>query len=54
MLDWSERAKIAAWLHTYDNVNSLWDLGSGASDPHVDAAASLIGVSDELRSSSTR
>ncbi len=48
ILDQAERAEITIWLHTYDNVNSLWDLGIGTSDPYIDAASSLIGVSDEF------
>ena len=48
ILDGDEQAEITIWLHTCDNVNSLWDLGNGTSDPYVDAAASLIGVSDEF------
>ena len=48
ILDGDERAEITIWLHTCDNVNSLWDLGNGTSDPYVDAPASLIGVSDDF------
>ncbi|MDP6823054.1 MAG: hypothetical protein QF554_07150 [Dehalococcoidia bacterium] len=48
MLDDDERAEITVWLQTYDNVNVLYDLGAGTSDPYVDAAADLLGVSDEF------
>ena len=48
ILDNDERAELTVWLHTYDNVNSLYDLGSGSGDPFIDAAADLIGASEEF------
>ena len=47
-LDEGERAEVTVWLHSYDNVNSLWDLGSGSSDSYIDAATDLLGVSEEF------
>lgn len=48
MLDNGEKAELTVWLHPYDNVNSLYDLGSGSSDPYLDAAADLLGASQEF------
>jgi len=41
-LDTGERAEITVWLNSYDNVNQVWDLGGGGSDPYVDTAAGLL------------
>ena len=41
-LDTGERAEITVWLNSYDNVNAVWDLGSGNGDPYADDAAGLL------------
>ena len=47
-LDTGERAEITVWLNSYDNVNQVWDLGSGEGDPYVDDAAGLLQTNTEL------
>ena len=42
LLDTGERAEITVWLNSYDNVNQVWDLGSGGGEPYVDTAAGLL------------
>ena len=41
-LEKGERAEITVWLHQYDGVNVLYDLGAGASDGYVDTATELL------------
>ncbi|MBT3942139.1 MAG: hypothetical protein HOC77_10545 [Chloroflexi bacterium] len=48
ILDENEKAEITVWLQTYDNANVLYDLGTDSSDPYIDTAANLLGVSDEF------
>lgn len=45
MLETGEQAEVTVWLHTYDNVNALWDLGTGSGDPYIDASGSLLRTS---------
>ena len=47
-LDNGEKAELTVWLHPYDNVNSLYDLGSGSGDSYLDAASDLIGAGEEF------
>ena len=41
-LEKGERAEITVWLHQYDGVNVLYDLGAGKSDGYVDTATELL------------
>ena len=41
-LETGERAELTVWLHQNDLANALYDLGSGTSDPFIDAQADLL------------
>ena len=47
-LEKGERAEITVWLHKYDGVNVLYDLGAGPSDGYVDTAAELLQQRDSF------
>ena len=47
-LEKGERAEITVWLHQYDGVNVLYDLGAGPSDGYVDTAAELLQQRDSF------
>lgn len=48
ILEKGERAEITIWLHKYDGVNVLYDLGVGSSDGYVDTAAELLQQRDSF------
>ncbi|MDA0677383.1 MAG: hypothetical protein O2788_05195, partial [Chloroflexi bacterium] len=43
-----ERAEVTIWLLTLDVANGWYDLGTGTSDPYVDAAADALIAKDQL------
>ena len=47
-LENGERAEITLWLHQYDGVNVLYDLGTGATDGFVDSAPELLQARDSF------
>ena len=47
-LEKGERAETTIWLHQYDGVNVLYDLGAGASDGYVDTATELLQLLDRF------
>jgi hypothetical protein len=42
LLEKGKRAEITIWLHQYDGINVLYDLGAGTSDGFVDTATELL------------
>ncbi len=48
LLETGERAEVTVWLNSFDNVNQVWDLGSGGSDPYSHSAAELLQANTEF------
>ncbi len=48
VLDSDERAEITVWLHPEDLANGWFDLGSGLSDPYVDASDEALVARDHV------
>jgi hypothetical protein len=47
-LEEGERASVTVWIHRHDLGNDLYELGSGESDPWIDAPGQLLAATDRL------